>query len=232
MQILKQMDSYIVDCETNASMKANSNVLAEPLITVKGLQEANKKICEGGPDSSVESKCEQLQLHNRLHELYESGRLRKNLLSFYLHHAKIYRENLLKYFTDPQDPTLPENFENSICPARLAKFPPGWIILADRGFANDSYMYPNLNHHITPHFLSGRPQFTTREISTDRVTCEHRYTCEVVFSRFTDIKCLRDVVPYQFNHILTDAVHCGLANNNMQQPLKKPVGYDEYIQGC
>ena len=77
------------------------------------------------------------------------------------------------------------------------------------------------------------PNATGIEISRSRLVCEHRYhdTCEVVFSRFTDVhwQCLRDVVPYQYNDILKYAVHCGFAHNNMQQPLKKPDGYDAYV---
>ena len=102
--------------------------------------------------------------------------------------------------------------------------------MADRGFANDSYLYPNLNHHITPHFLSGRSQFEAEEISKDREICKRRYTCEVAFARFTDVAGLRDVVPYQFNKILTDMVHWGHAHNNLQQPLKKSHDYDAYVR--
>ena len=56
------------------------------------------------------------------------------------------------------------------------------------------------------------------------------YSCEVVFSRFTDVKSLRDVVPYQYNELLTHATHCGFAHNKMKQPLTKPDGYDAYLK--
>ena len=50
----------------------------------------------------------------------------------------------------------------------------GWIILADRGYAGNCYLYPNLNNHILPHFLNGRTQFENEEIATDREICQRR----------------------------------------------------------
>lgn len=137
-----------------------------------------------------------------------------------------YRCILLSHLLNPNIP-LPANFE--VCPSRLAKFPPGRPLLADRGFANDAYLYPNFNHHFTPHFLSGREQFEASEIGQDRKVCEFRYTGEVVYSRFTDLKSLRDVVPYGMNHILPDIIHWGHAYNNLQQPLKKPRDWETYL---
>ena len=227
--VLQEFNDYITKLYEQGNSN-NTSTRVSGKLTVEGINESNKKICRGGPDATVQVKKEQLELHNRLHDLYTYGKLWPYLLSFYLHESTPYRSNLLKYFANPEDAILLTDFATSICPSRLAKFPTGWIILADRGFSKDAYLYPNMNRHITPTFLAHQSQFTSGEISRDRVICEHRYTCEVVFSRFNDVMCLRDVVPYQFNNIMTDAVHWGFAHNNLQQPLKNPAGYVEYLK--
>lgn len=232
--IIKDMNKYISDCKARAASEPTPTdgrrKRAQALFTAENLNAANIKASQGGPDFNKERKVEQLKLHETLHNLFESRQLKPNMLSYYLSKTVDYRNNMLKFLANPQDETLPVGFVNSITSTRLAKFPPGWIILADRGFASNCYMYPNLNHHITPHFLSGRAQFEREEISKDREICQRRYTCEVAFARFTDIKALRDVVPFQFNDNLPSIVHWGHAYNNLQQPLKKPHDYDSYIE--
>jgi DDE superfamily endonuclease len=231
--IVKEMNNYIDTCQARANTEPRlqgRRKRAQTLFTAEGLKAANETATQCGPDFSVERKIEQLKLHATLHQLFESRQLKPNMMSYYLSKTVEYRANLLKYLNNPDDKSLPDGFHESIVSTRLAKFPPGWIILADRGFAGNCYMYPNLNHHITPHFLSGRAQFESEEIATDREICQRRYTCEVAFARFTDIKALRDVVPYQYNGILSSIVQWGHAYNNLQQPLKKPHDYDNYIQ--
>jgi hypothetical protein len=76
--------------------------------------------------------------------------------------------------------------------AHLVGIPVGYLALADRGFAKDAAYYPNLNVHITPHFISGRAQFSSGEISEDRVCCELRYSSEVAFTRVTFTMGRRD----------------------------------------
>ncbi len=99
---------------------------------------------------------------------------------------------------------------------RLGKIPAGWAVLADRGFANDARAYPNVNPHLTPHFLrpKERTQFETTEVSTDHEKSMLRYTSETVFSRVTDEKILTDVVPYSAFSIFQHAYDwaCGKAN--------------------
>lgn len=67
--------------------------------------------------------------------------------------------------------------------SRLRKIPAGWSVLADRGFANDARLYPNLNAHITPHFLRPRQrtQFESAEVGNDQELSMLRYTSETIF---------------------------------------------------
>jgi hypothetical protein len=81
-------------------------------------------------------------------------------------------------------------------PVRLAKIPPGYSNLADRGFASCAMYYPNLNAQITPHFLAGHEQFHQEEISADRLKCQVRYTSETYFSWVTDTTALRDRISF------------------------------------
>ena len=136
-----------------------------------------------------------------------------------------YREAVLKHLKEKIP--LPNGVQ--MIKSRLGKIHPGWMILADRGFKDDAYLYPNFNHHLTPHFIQGREQFESTELHTDRIICKLRYTCEVAFSRVTDERALRDVIFYPFFSIIDHIVDLGHANNNLKQPLQKPKYYDTYF---
>jgi hypothetical protein len=113
---------------------------------------------------------------------------------------------------------------------RLAKFPAQRPVLADRGFAKDSYKYPNFNAQITPHFLASRQQFEKGETEEDRVVCTLRYTSEVIFSLIFNEYALTDSIPYSFFAILNDAWDWGHARANLQGPLRKPTNWEEYVE--
>ena len=102
---------------------------------------------------------------------------------------------------------------------RLKKCPREWFMLSDRGFFDTARFYPNMNHQKTPKFLSGRDQFTTGEVSSDRRICKLRYTCEVAFSRVTKIRGSRDVISNDFFPLLDAMNHWGHATVNLDAPL-------------
>ena len=52
--------------------------------------------------------------------------------------------------------------------------------------------------------MTGRKQFEVHEISADRDICELRYTCEVAFSRVTQINGLKDVIPFELLSLFDD----------------------------
>jgi hypothetical protein len=113
-------------------------------------------------------------------------------------------------------------------PVRLSKIPAGKTTLADRGFANCTMYYPNLNAQITPNFLAGREQFSAEEVSSDRVKCQLRYTSETVFSRVTDITALHDRVSRGHFSNLHHIVDWAQGHANLCQPLQRP-GRDNYF---
>ena len=187
-------------------------------------------VLQSGPNNSPEAKLLQLRRLNRLHKEYMSDNLKSCLLSEYLDVTVVLRKDMIKVLRGC--PLKDENgsilnatdFSRRVTelklPLRLGKFPAGWAILADRGFANDATRYPNMNVQMTPSFLSGRDQFTNSELSADMVKCKLRYISETNFARVTDENLLTDVIPAR---VLTYVKHCiswGHANANFCQKYK------------
>ena len=102
---------------------------------------------------------------------------------------------------------------------RVRKCPPGWTMLANRGFVGTAHYYPSFNAQLTPAFLAGRAQFSSEEIRSDYEISKLRYTCEVAFSRVTPEAGLQDAIPYGFFGIRDAMSHWGHANNNILAPL-------------
>jgi hypothetical protein len=112
---------------------------------------------------------------------------------------------------------------------RLAKFASKHGILADRGFARDAPKYPNFNRHVTPCFLTKRPQFMFNELKKDMGVCTLRYTSEAIFSHVFDEESLKDVVPYHYLRTLDDSWDWGHAMANFMLPLRNPKYWNDYI---
>lgn len=102
---------------------------------------------------------------------------------------------------------------------RFDHCPPGWEMLADKGFAGTARFYANLSPQRTPHFLGKRSQFTSGEVQDDLVICRLRYTCEVIFSRVANDRCLQDRIRFEFFPLLDYALHWGHAHNNLMKQL-------------
>ena len=76
--------------------------------------------------------------------------------------------------------------------------------------------------------MTGRKQFEVHEILADRDVCELRYTCEVAFSRVTQINGLKDVIPFELLSLFDDMLHWGHAMVNIRQPLQKPAKWSAH----
>ena len=212
-----EIDNFNKELSTEDDDK---KLVSKDLLRLEELKEAAKEVLNSGPDRNGKAKLEQLQMLEVLHQTYESGDLKKCLLSMYLKLTEHHRTRLIKeleMFRDGELDTPPQ------IPRRLAKLPQLYKVLADRGFDGDSLSYPHFNIIITPEFLgSKRDQFSMAELERDRRICELRYTCEVVFSRVTTEKYVSDVIPYsRLAHI--EHAHCWAhAQANLRQPLKMP----------
>ena len=153
----------------------------------------NDALRRAGPNQSSTTKLDQLEIHQRLHLAYRSGSIRKCQLSYYLNEMEPLRAEMMRHLRgEAGDSVAP------VIQTRLAKLPIGSTVLADRGFYFDAPSYPNVNAQVTPHFLTGRDQFESSEISSDLVTCRLRWSSEAVFSRVTDHNALTDVIPYSY----------------------------------
>ena len=75
-------------------------------------------------------------------------------------------------------------------------FPTGSLILGDKGFDNAAACYVNYNAALNPTFLTN-PQFNENQVEHYIEICQKRYTCEVAYSRITNVKALYGIIPYQ-----------------------------------
>ena len=189
-----------------------------------------KVVLRSGPNQSPESKLVQLRRLQRLEVEFRNGNLESCLLSEYLEVTKKLRKDMIAVLRGrPLKGLGGEVLSMSAynarlvelrLPLRLGKFPRGWAILADRGFANDATRYPNMNVQMTPSFLSGRDQFTYSELSSDMVKCKLRYISETNFARVTDENLLTDVIPARVLPYVKDCISWGHASANLCKKYK------------
>lgn len=189
-----------------------------------------KAVLRSGPNKSPESKLIQLRRLQKLTSQYENGNLECCLLSEYLDVTKKLRKDMIAVLKGlplkGSDGVILSSLAHKArlvelrLPLRLGKFPRGWAILADRGFANDATRYPNMNVQMTPSFLSGRDQFTYSELSSDMVKCKLRYISETNFARVTDENLLTDVIPARVLPFVKDCISWGHANANLCKKYK------------
>ena len=162
----------------------------------------------------------------RLHDKYVTGELNNDTcLRYYLHQTNDLRNSMIKILIGDEE--VDPNHECFQLKVRLRKFPIGTYILADRGFAFDVGLYPNLNKHLTPYFLLDREQFSTEELSKDLITCQLRYSAEAVFRRITDVKSVAGIVEYPFSPIFIDCHSWAHGRANLCKPWKQPRNYKD-----
>ena len=230
VSLMRERIKEIKRLEADPSAKKDSK--AAFVIDKEGLKLAARERLIGNVNKSIESKLKQLQHHRRLHMKFRGGSLRKNIMSFYLDSTRKYRNDLINFIQSLQKAIKNGSKHPNkpfIVPSRLGKIPKGWKILADRGFAKDGILYPFLNEILFPHFIDKRQQFEAEEITIDRKICELRYTCEVCFSRVTNISALRGVIPYRLFQYVPHMINWGHANINLGQPLQKPKKWDDHV---
>ena len=137
-------------------------------------KEAKRMNRKQSPTCNPIEKFAQLELHERLHVQYESGKLKKCALSYYIHVMTKKRRKLLHYigsdmavdkWNDPEI-SLPERGLS----VGLTMIPNGWCILADKRFAFVSRHFPHFNPIDTPTWLGGRKHghYESYEVKRDR----------------------------------------------------------------
>lgn len=126
-----------------------------PILSVETLKEQCEQAIRSGPNWSGKFKCRQLEIHQWLHLLYESGKLRKCLLSYFLLVSKEDRLKLLSWFSSTLagDTIKPTKEELPKIPLWLAKIPEHVDIGADKGLIGCSRIST-----LPKHLLSSRTQ--------------------------------------------------------------------------
>ncbi|KAJ1404197.1 hypothetical protein B484DRAFT_470130 [Ochromonadaceae sp. CCMP2298] len=211
-------------CKSFIDARTARTAADPPDLTSEALDKINQQLlCKEGPNGSAAAKLRQLERLRRFDWLYRQGVLRRSMLAYYLHETRATRTRMQGYL----HPT--DAFPAAIrLPTRLGKLPPGYKMLADRGFYHNSIYYPNLNGVICPHFLQGRSQFSSGEIQADIPLCRLRYTSEVGFALFALEEGAADEISYHKFRIVHHIVHWAYSNINLHQPLRKPPTYDTF----
>jgi hypothetical protein len=105
------------------------------------LIEQNKAALLRGVNSSPLEKLAQLEVHERLHRAYESKLLKKTALAYFLTAVEGDRHKILKWMGSslaPADVPMPAEEDLPKIWLRLAKIPPDYDGLGDKGFVKAS----------------------------------------------------------------------------------------------
>jgi hypothetical protein len=197
-------------------------------ITIEDIDEDMEKHITGGPNRSMESKVEQLRLQQRLDEAYRTGALKgTNIMSYYLEGTRELRKKLLDGLASPPIDGVPQFRVGT----GFNKFLASMAFLVDRGYANDSAYYPNLNRMYYPAFMGGRSQFGCIEMERDAHLKSLRWVSEAIHSRPGQLfKTLRGTIPFQHYARFPDLVQFAYAMANFVQPYYRPDDWEEYTK--
>jgi hypothetical protein len=192
------------------------------------LDEAMDVLRSGPQSSALELLC-QLEFHESLHKLYESGDLRKCMLSYYI---KLMESDWMRILHYLGSDMVPEDYEPGDEPMprvwqRLAKIPEEVDVIADKGFDKSSGCYPWWNYVWCPIILRDRniKQTLPEEMvgrTGHRGIKRLRYTIETGYSRVTNQECLKDVIPYRNIPQLQNMLAWGHAMINLRMPFRRP----------
>lgn len=224
---MKDIDNWCIEREAMKNVQKKSDK-ASPVIEAENLRRLNKQALEGGVNSSGVEKLVQLEVHERLHRAYEDKKMTKTILSYYLLEMKSDRHKILKWLGSdlvpdvhmPKEEDLPDIW------LRLAKIPPDWDVLGDKGFYKSDRYYPHLNKVRTPWKLNDKKVQQYRRsagmIVEDRETSDTRVVVEDDYERYRNEKILKGPVQYWQLALLPYAHEWGHATMNLSEPMRRP----------
>ncbi|KAL7528715.1 hypothetical protein ACHAXR_002590, partial [Thalassiosira sp. AJA248-18] len=197
-----------------------------PILTPRSLKEQHGKAIRNDPNSSGPRKLMQLERHQRLHLLYESGELKKCLLSYFLLVTEEHRMKLLSWMGSElaQDVTKPTLETLQQLPLRLAKIPEDYGVGGDKGFTCIERLLPNVNAVDTPPQVANSK---THRLSTEQIQSEIpittvRAACETVFKRVNNEAFMAEKIPYWLIPFLPHGHSLAHGEANLCQPLRLP----------
>lgn len=215
--------------EVEKNQRAAAKRKMPPILSVDTLREQNLRALQSGPNHSGKFKCRQLEIHQRLHILYESGQLSKCLLSYFLLVATEDRLKLLSWFGSQlaSDTPKPSKEDLPKVPLRLAKIPEEFDVGADKGFTDISYMLPNLNFVETPYKLdNSKTQHKSEEqILADIPLTTCRAPTETIFRRNNYNAIMQEPIPYWLLSFIAHGHMVAHGESNLYNPLRYPGRY-------
>ena len=175
------------------------------------------------PQYEINELVQQLILFEKLHDMFETKKSRKCMLSAYLFMTRDFRIQVLKYVGILNSA---ENIELAAPDIwlRSAKIPPDSEGLGDKGFEHCDRFFAFMNKVRTPKILRNRvvKQYTPPELKLKAVYCKGRHTIETDYSILENVDALKDTIPYNNVFLLPYALEWGHAQMNLQLPLRKP----------
>lgn len=211
-----------------------------PLLLPDMLTEQNSKAIRNDTNFSGKRKLLQLERLQRLHILYEKGKLCKCLLSYYLLVTKPDCLKLLQWVGSKMAESLAKLSLEDLpkVPRRLAKIPSDYLVGSDKGFTGIECHLPNLNTVVTPAMVtnSNNERLSTLQILSDVLITTIRAPCEIVFKIVYSEDVLSEKIPYGLISLLPFGHALAHGEANLHQPLCRPgkcaiVG-DDYWSNC
>jgi hypothetical protein len=193
----------------------------------ESLERINGEALGKNPQNDPEEFLQQLEVHERLHRLFEARELRKNILAAYLYITREFRWAHLCHMGSSLTPTDYEHDASHELPPvyqRLHKIPPHSEGLGDKSYEKTERLFPYFNKIRCPRKLRERTvkHYDVIELLEKRSICTGRYIVEVPFSRLLSVSGLRDVIPYENIRLVPYMLEWGHAEMNLGKPLRKP----------
>eukprot|EP00956_Cyclotella_meneghiniana_P045678 scaffold380193_cov149-Cyclotella_meneghiniana.AAC.1 len=197
---MKEYESMVKLNLVDSLQKESGSSKRPPILTADRLLEQNKRALINDPNYSGKRKLCQLERHQRLHILYEAGKIRKCLLSYFLLVSKDRRLKLLRWMGSKlaEHIDMPALYDLEQIPLRLAKIPANYSIGGDKGFTGIEHHLPNCNFTDTPPGVvnSKKERLSKEQIEAEIPITTVRGACETVFKRIVNEESLREKIPY------------------------------------
>lgn len=221
-------DLWVNNAKVYKHQKQSNQSKKPPIVTNEFLKQLNEKAIRNDPNQSGKHKLRQLEIHQRLHEMYETGQLRRNLLSYFLLVEERNRIKLLKWMGSDlvkKDGT-PKPTHDSLphVPLRLAKIPEHVSVGLDKGFVGVKWILSNMNDEETPVMIknSKTERLSGEQILSEVMLTIRRSGTETVFRRTDTEAVMKEKIPYWLLSILPYGHALAHGEANLYQPLRYP----------
>ena len=197
-----------------------------PILSQEILKKQNESALRNDPNQSGKRKLCQMERHQRLHVLYEAGKLQKCILSYFLLETESDRLKLLRWMGSNLAGNIPMPNREDIneIALRLAKIPERYGVGADKGFTGIEKFMPNCNDADTPPGVvnSKKERISKGQIEAEIPITTVRGGSETVFKRIVNEDALREKIPYRLIQWLPHVHALAHGEANLFKPLRYP----------